>query len=118
MLNDADIEVEVGKVPSLNAFYASKHWAIRKKAKDKFKSEILEELDKYDKVTFDRVSVRLETNLGYDIDNCIMAIKFGMDAFKEWGGVPADTKKYFPKLTIVHNTELDKNTSKIFFRKC
>jgi hypothetical protein len=47
-----------------------------------------------------------------------MAIKFGMDAFKEWGGVPDDTKKYFPKLKIIHNTELDKNTSKLIFRSC
>jgi hypothetical protein len=111
----ADISVEVGKVPSLNSFYASKHWIVRKKAKDKFKSEILEQLNQYDKVEFKQVNVRLETNLGYDIDNCIMAVKFGMDAFKDWGGIADDTKKYFPKLTIVHNPDLEKNISKLFF---
>ena len=110
----ADISVEVGKVPSLNSFYASKHWIVRKKAKDKFKSEILEQLNQYDKVEFKQVNVRLETNLGYDIDNCIMAVKFGMDAFKDWGGIADDTKKYFPKLTIVHNPDLEKNISKLF----
>lgn len=110
-----DISVEIGKVPSLNAFYASKHWAIRKKAKDKFKAEVLEQLDQYDKFQFKSVAVRLETNLGYDIDNCIMAVKFSMDALKEWGGVKDDTKVYFPKLTIIYNPELEKNTSKIFF---
>jgi hypothetical protein len=114
-LNDAVISVEVGKVPSLNAFYASKHWIMRKKAKDKFKAEILEQLNQYDKVQYKAVSVRLETNLGYDIDNCIMAVKFGMDAFKDWGGIPDDTKKYFPKLSIVHNPEIERNTSKLFF---
>ncbi len=112
---DAVIILEVGKVPSLNSFYASKHWIVRKKAKDKFKAELLEQLEQYDKITFKKVIVRLETNLGYDIDNCIMAVKFGMDAFKDWGGIADDTKKYFPKLTIVHNPELEKNTSKLFF---
>ena len=115
LLKDAVISVEVGKVPSLNSFYASKHWIVRKKAKDKFKAEILEQLDKYDKIKFKSVTVRLETNLGYDIDNCIMAVKFGMDALKDWGGIEDDTKKYFPKLTIIHNSKLEKNTSKLFF---
>jgi hypothetical protein len=41
---DAVIVLEVGKVPSLNSFYASKHWIVRKKAKDKFKAELLEQL--------------------------------------------------------------------------
>jgi hypothetical protein len=44
-----------------------------------------------------------------------MAVKFGMDAFKDWGGVKDDTKVYFPKLTIIYNPELEKNTSKLFF---
>ena len=110
-----DISVEIGKVPSLNTFYASRHWSIRKKAKDKFKAEVLEQLDRYDKFEFKSVAVRMETNLGYDIDNCIMAVKFAMDALKDWGGVKDDTKVYFPKLTIIYNPDLDKGTSKIFF---
>ena len=113
--NDAVISLDVGKVPSLNAFYASKHWIVRKKAKDTFKEDFLNQLNQYDKIEFKSVSVRLETNLGYDIDNCIMAVKFAMDALKDWGGVKDDTKVYFPKLTIIYNPELEKNTSKIFF---
>ena len=113
--NDAVITVEVGKVPSLNAFYASKHWIMRKKAKDKFKAEVLEQLNKYDKIQFKQVNVRAETNLGYDIDNCIMAVKFAMDAFKEWGGIADDNKKHFPKVTLEHNPAIKKDTSKIFF---
>ena len=114
-LTDAVISLDVGKVPSLNAFYASKHWIVRKKAKDTFKEDFLNQLNQYDKIEFKSVSVRLETNLGYDIDNCIMAVKFAMDALKDWGGVKDDTKVYFPKLTIIYNPELEKNTSKIFF---
>lgn len=88
---------------------------MRKKAKDTFKEDFLNQLNQYDKIEFKSVTVRLETNLGYDIDNCIMAVKFAMDALKDWGGVKDDTKVYFPKLTIIYNPELEKNTSKIFF---
>ena len=107
----AVIEIEVGKVASLNSFYASKHWIVRKKAKDKFAAQILEQLNQYDKITFKSVTVKIETNLRYDIDNCIMVAKFALDAFKDW-----DSKKYIPKLTIEYNPELEKNTSKVFFK--
>ena len=112
----AVIEIEVGKVASLNSFYASKHWIVRKKAKDKFAAQILEQLNQYDKITFNSVTVKIETNLRYDIDNCIMVAKFALDAFKDWGGIPDDSKKYIPKLTIEYNPELEKNTSKVFFK--
>lgn len=112
----AVIEIEVGKVASLNSFYASKHWIVRKKAKDKFASQILEQLNQYDKITFKSVTVKIETNLRYDIDNCIMVAKFALDAFKDWGGIPDDSKKYIPKLTIEYNPDLEKNTSKVFFK--
>lgn len=113
--NAADIVVKVGKVPSLNAFYAAKHWAMRKKAKDKFKAEILEQLEAYDKITFKSVSVKLEVNYRYDIDNSVMACKFAMDAFKEWGGIQDDSPKYFKRLLIVQNTDLEADTAKIIF---
>lgn len=73
------------------------------------------QLNKHDLVQFKCVHVRAEVNYGYDIDNCIMAVKFAMDAFKDWGGIVDDTKKYFPKMTIVYNPEIEKNTSEIFF---
>jgi len=114
--NHAVIEIEVGKVTSLNMFYASKHWIIRKKAKDKFSAEILDQLNKYDKITFKSITVKVETNLRYDIDNCIMVAKFALDAFKDWGGIPDDTKEFVPKLTMEYNPNLEKNTSKVFYR--
>ena len=114
--NHAVIEIEVGKVASLNSFYASKHWIVRKKAKDKFAAQILEQLNQYDKITFKSVTVKIETNLRYDIVNCVMVAKFALDAFKDWGGIPDDSKKYIPKLTIEYNPELEKNTSKVFFK--
>ena len=93
-----------------------KHWIVRKKAKDKFAAQILEQLNQYDKITFKSVTVKIETNLRYDIDNCVMVAKFALDAFKDWGGIPDDSKKYIPKLTIEYNPELEKNTSKVFFK--
>jgi len=110
-----DISVEVGKVPSLNSFYASKHWIVRKKAKDKFKGEILDQLKGFDPVRFEKVIIRAEVNYRYDIDNCIMAVKFAMDAFKDWGGIPDDTKAYVCKVTIEDDSTLPKDTSKVFF---
>lgn len=115
MQNAADISVKVGKVPSLNQFYASKHWAVRKKAKDKFKGEVLAQLETYDKVSFKQVVVRIEVNYRYDIDNSIMAVKFAMDAFREWGGIHDDSPKYFKRLLIVQNTDLEEDTAKIIF---
>ena len=40
--------VTVGKVPSLNAFYASKHWTVRAKAKEKHCGEVLQQLQDND----------------------------------------------------------------------
>lgn len=110
-----DISVNIGKVPSLNAFYAGKHFTYRSAAKKKFKAEVLEQLNQYDQIQFKSMQVRAEVNYRYDIDNCIMAIKFAVDAFKDWGGIQDDTKKFFPKLTIVYNPAIELNTSKIIF---
>lgn len=110
-----DISVEVGKVPSLNAFYASKHWIVRKKAKDKFKEEILAQLNQFDPVQFQEIKVKAEVNYRYDVDNSIMAVKFALDAFKEWGGIEDDSSRYVRGVTIIFNPDLPKDTSKISF---
>lgn len=113
--NDAAIIVEIGKVPSLNSFYASKHWAIRKKAKDTFKAEILEQLNEMDKIQFQKIHIKAEVNYRYDLDNSIMAVKFALDAFKEWGGIPDDTKEHFGQLTLIYNSDLPKDQARISF---
>jgi len=53
-----------------------------------------------------------------DLDNCIMGIKFALDAFKDWGGIPDDTKKYVQKVSIVYDNTQPKDTGKIIFSKC
>ena len=112
-----DVVINVPKAPSLNQFYASSHWTIRKRAKDAFKDAVMIELNKYDPTNFDRVRVRLEYNYRYDVDNAIMAVKFGMDAFKEWGGIPDDKPKHWDKLTIKYCPEMEKGTAVIIFSK-
>ena len=47
--------VVVGKVPSLNMFYASKHWTVRAKAKDKHTAEVMAQLEEYDCATIQNV---------------------------------------------------------------
>lgn len=112
-----EIVITLGKVPSLNAFYSSKHWIFRKKAKDEWVGAVTSQLDKYDLIEFDKVSVTILSNYRYDIDNCIMASKFTMDALKRTGFIQDDSLKYFKKLTIKQDTTLEKNTAKIIIRE-
>jgi restriction endonuclease Mrr len=109
----------LGKVPSLNQFYSSKHWIVRKKAKDKFVAEVLEQLAGYEPFKFSSLVVNLEHNYGYDNDNCIMAIKFALDGLRKHGGVQDDTARFVTKVSIFRNSEIEKNTGKvIFFGEC
>ena len=113
----ADIEISVilSKVPSLNQFYASKHWIVRKKAKDKFTEEVLAQLATYDKTRFKTITATLRHNYGYDNDNCIMAIKFALDALRKWGGIEDDNTNFVTKITISRDHEITKNTGKVIF---
>ena len=112
---DTRIEVTLGKVPSLNQFYSSKHWIVRKKAKDKFVAEVLDQLAGYDKFKFSSLVVNLEHNYGYDNDNCIMAIKFALDGLRKHGGVQDDTARFVTKVSIFRNSEVEKNTGRVIF---
>lgn len=113
----ADIEISVilSKVPSLNQFYSSKHWIIRKKAKDKFTEEVLTQLATYDKTRFKTITATLRHNYGYDNDNCIMAIKFALDALRKWGGIEDDNTNFVTKVTISRDHQVEKNTGRVIF---
>ena len=107
--------VVVGKVPSLNQFYASKHWTFRSTAKNKHTAEILEQLNHYDLVPIQHVSIRCKVNYRYDIDNSIMAVKFALDAFRKWGGVKDDSRAYVRKLSMEHDPDIHPDTAEIYF---
>jgi len=112
---DIEISVTLSKVPSLNQFYASKHWIVRKKAKDKFTEEVLTQLAAYDKTRFQTITATLRHNYGYDNDNCIMAIKFALDALRKWGGIEDDNTNFVTKITISRDYEVTKNTGQVIF---
>ena len=108
-------KVVVGKVPSLNAFYASKHWTVRAKGKTKHCDEVMLQLLQYDLEQITDVQILCKVNYRYDIDNAIMAVKFALDAFKTWGGVKDDSRKYVHSLKLVHDTTIPKDTAEIIF---
>jgi hypothetical protein len=108
-------KIVVGKVPSLNAFYASKHWTARVKAKELASKEVMSQLLKYDLEQITDVHILCRVNYRYDIDNAIMAVKFALDAFKTWGGVKDDSRKYVHSLKLVHDTSIGKDTAEITF---
>lgn len=108
--------VEVGKVPSLNAFYASKHWTFRSTAKNKFVTEILKQLETYDLKPIVHVTVECRVNYKYDLDNSIMAVKFALDAFKRWGGIKDDSRAYVRRINMLHDPEVHPNTALIIFK--
>lgn len=112
---DIEISVTLSKVPSLNQFYASKHWIVRKKAKDKFTEEVLAQLATYDKTRFKTITATLRHNYGYDNDNCIMAIKFALDALRKWGGIEDDSTNFVTKIVISRDHEIAKNTGQVIF---
>lgn len=112
---DIEISVTLSKVPSLNQFYSSKHWIVRKKAKDKFTEEVLAQLATYDKTRFKTITATLRHNYGYDNDNCIMAIKFALDALRKWGGIEDDSTNFVTKIVISRDHEITKNTGKVIF---
>lgn len=108
-------EITLGKVPSLNTFYSGKHWLVRKRHKDNFVAEALAQLEKYDCVPITDVRVVARVNYKYDVDNSIMAIKFGLDALKVYGAIVDDSRKYVSQIKILYDPTIESNTAKIIF---
>jgi len=106
-----EIEITIGKVPSLNSFYSSKHWTFRKQQKDQCKTEIKAELDKYDVKPYKKAKIHIRCNYRYDIDNSIMVSKFFCDSLVDLGFIPNDSKKVIRELKLVADDEIEKNTA-------
>ena len=114
---DGIIQIALTDVPSLNKFYASNHWSIRKKYKDHFSMAILAQLSHYPKTQWDQIEVISRANVRLDLDNQIMATKFGLDTFKAWGGIPNDTTKHAKRIEILPDETLPKGIILLEFRK-
>jgi Holliday junction resolvase RusA-like endonuclease len=111
------IQIRLNKIPSLNQFYSSKHWTFRKKLKDELNAEILAQLEQYDPVTYEGLEVYLRCNYRMDLDNCIMAVKFVVDAFNKWGGLEDDSPKYFQKIRMEVDKSLEKTSCLVELRE-
>ena len=108
--NRLELQIDLLKPPSLNAYYAGGHWTKRKKAKDENLAHITRQFEQYDEFTCDRFEIDLAYNSRYDCDNSIVAVKFLSDAIVSLGICPDDNKKHFQKCSIKVNTELPSNT--------
>lgn len=97
--------------PSLNKFYASKHWGYRKNEKLKFNKHL-------DSLSIDFPSKDIDLELRtysmsvknftrMDNDNVIMVCKFVNDYLKANGYIKDDTRKYFRAVSI-HTHEKEK----------
>ena len=74
-----EIDLELPKPPSLNQYYAGKHWAIRKKQKDEYSKFCKEELEKYDAFTCETYEIHIRYHSRHDVDNVILVSKFLSD---------------------------------------
>lgn len=111
MTDHTKIEVHLGKIPSLNKFYSSPHWTFRSKEKTKWREVVMQQLD-YD-FAFEYCVITAKVNYRYDLDNCIMAVKFTQDALVEAGLIKDDNKKFIKAVRIEPASDLPKDTSVI-----
>jgi hypothetical protein len=108
-----EIEINLGKVPSLNSFYAGSHWTKRKKAKDAALEKIKQQLGFNKGAAYNSFRVTAYVRYRYDLDNSIIAIKFTSDALKTLGWIKDDSPKYFRHLVLVWKEEIPKDEAKI-----
>lgn len=111
MTDHTKIEIHLGKIPSLNKFYSSPHWTFRSKEKTKWREVVMQQLD-YD-FKFEYCVITAKVNYRYDLDNCIMAVKFTQDALVEAGLIKDDNKKFIKAVRIEPASDLPKDTSVI-----
>lgn len=100
----------------MNSLYAGKHWTFRKKTKDEYKKLVEAELDNYDHYSAESMSIRIRYNTRQDLDNVILVSKFTADTLVANGWIPDDTPKYYNKLTIVFDPEVEKNYCEVEIR--
>lgn len=113
MRPEKEVTVTLGKVPSLNSFYAGSHWTKRKKAKDAALQEIKEQLGYNTLPPYRSFRIVAYVRYRYDLDNSIIAIKFTSDALKTLGWVIDDSPKYFRRCLLVWKEQIPTNQAKV-----
>ena len=94
-MNNETIEIILPKPPSLNAYYAGRHFMVRKKHKDVYWRAIATALAPFGKFRMERMSIAVRYNCRYDVDNAICCSKFLADYLRNHGHIPDDTPKYY-----------------------
>ncbi len=94
-MNNETIEIVLPKPPSLNAYYAGRHFMVRKKHKDVYWKAIAAALAPFGKFRMERMSIAVRYNCRYDVDNAICCSKFLADYLRNHGHIPDDTPKYY-----------------------
>ena len=108
-----EIELDLPKPPSLNQYYAGKHFSVRLKHKKEYFNALEEAFKNYDEFFAETFDIDVFHNSRYDTDNCILAVKFTADYLRHRGWVKDDTKKYFKKLSIKVDDEMSKDIFKV-----
>lgn len=108
-----EIELNLPKPPSLNQFYAGRHFTVRQKYKKEYFNALEEAFKNYDEFFAETFEIDVFHNSRYDTDNCILAIKFTADYLRHRNFVKDDTKKYFKKLSIGVQEDLPKDIFKV-----
>ena len=108
-----EIVLTLGKVPSLNSFYAGSHWTKRKKAKDAALETIKGQLGHNKGPAYNSFRVTAYVRYRYDLDNSIIAVKFTSDALKTLGWIKDDSPKYFRRLLLVWSEQIPRDEAQI-----
>jgi hypothetical protein len=95
VVSDDTIQIILPKPPSLNAYYAGRHFMVRKKHKEVYWRHIAAALAPLGKFRLERFSIAVRYNCRYDVDNAICCSKFLADYLRNHGHVPDDTPKYY-----------------------
>ena len=113
MRKNKEIVLTLGKVPSLNSFYAGSHWTKRKKAKDAALETIKGQLGHNKGAAYNSFRVTAYVRYRYDLDNSIIAVKFTSDALKPLGWSKADRPKYFRRMLLVWSEQIPRDEAQI-----
>lgn len=107
------LELRLGKVPSLNSFYSGSHWTKRKRAKDAALKEVKNQLGFNPNAPYYSMRITAYVRYRYDLDNSIIAIKFACDALKALGWIVDDSPKYFRYLVLEWSGEIPKDEARL-----
>lgn len=109
MTNTVELLLKLPKTISLNSLYAGKHWTYRKKIKDEYKKIVEAELARFDHHSAKSCTIYIRYNTRADVDNNVLVSKFVADTLVANGWIVDDSPKYYHKLTIAFDREVERN---------